>query len=272
MESCWTVSKRTTFGDLLLVYFLAPERDVHFVARAASDAFFNRDTGVNAETDVANEQWWAYYTPLIEIEPIPFRALQDAFGGHLILRGRSGKFLRPEVLAALPIRAKKPGDQAELDRVLTPPIGLPDLPDPADIDMNVWSAIASGALPLEVHVSSHVVEPLLRHVLSGTALTWRGEYRVGRGFADFAVMDGTCPVAVVEVKLAAAVPHGDWSRSKDSVQLRRYTDELGVAGILIDANRIALFEPGADQPRRIVTRRYATAEDLAAIRAHIGRS
>lgn len=272
-DCLWTAPKQTLVGDLALVYFMAPRKAAHFITRAASNAFFARDIEVNADGDVADEQRWAYFTPLIEIEPIPFRALLAVSGGHLILKGRSGKFLRPEIVEALPIRAKHPEDQAELDRVLSTPVGLAGLPRTEDVDIEAWSSIAAGALPLEAHVSSHVVEPLLRHVLRGTRLTWTREHRVRGGSIDFVVCDLGGPAVAIEVKLATVEPpSGNWSKSKDFQQLRRYTDELGVPGVLIDAHRVLLTEPGATQPYSDIARRSATIVDIERIRRHLVRS
>lgn len=270
----WTAAKQTLPGDLALVYFVTPHKSAHFVTRAASSAFFARDIEVNAVGKVADEQRWAYFTPLIEIEPVPFATLKKAVGGHLILKGRSGKFLRPETIASLHLRARYPRDQAELDRVFVTPTGLAELPPAAEVDIHTWSSIAAGALTLEVHVSTYIVEPLLRHVLNGTLLTWRGEYRLRTGWVDFVITNpGGTPVAAIEVKLATVEPPtGDWSTSKDFLQLRRYMDELAVPGILIDAHRVLLVEHGASQPHRDIPRRTAGDSDLSAIRAHLSRA
>jgi hypothetical protein len=272
-DHLWTAAKQTIVGDVALIYFMAPHKAAHFITRAASNAFFARDIAVNAEGEVADEQRWAYFTPLIEIEPIPFKALQAASGGHLILRGRSGKFLRPETMRDLPIRAKDSADQPELDRVLVTPVGLAELPRPEDVSIDVWKAIAAGALPLEAHVSSHIVEPLLRHMLEGTALTWGREHRIRGGSVDFVVFDHGAPSTAIEVKLVVIEPpDGDWSKSKDFRQLRRYTDELGLPGVLIDAHRVLLVHPGHDQPYHDIPRRSATPADLQAIRQHLARN
>lgn len=268
----WTAAKQTLVGDLALIYFMAPHKAVHFVARAASNAFFSREMSVNALGTVADEQRWACLTPLIEIEPIPFKSLQAAAGGHLILKGRSGKFLRPDTLEALTIRAKMPEDQAELDRIWTMPGGLADLPRSEDVDLDTWRMISPGALPLESHVSSHIVEPLLRMLLRGTSLTWSREHRVGRGSVDFVVLEQGVPTVAIEVKLVTLEPPGgDWSKSRDLKQLRRYTDKLAVPGILVDAHRVLLVEHGADQPYLDVARRSASDEQIQAIREHLLR-
>ena len=90
-EPMWTAAKQTQVGDLLLCYFGGHRRAVHFVARAASAAFYASDIEVNTEGEVRPEQWWVFHTPLIPIEPIRFAALKAASNDQLNLRGRSGK-------------------------------------------------------------------------------------------------------------------------------------------------------------------------------------
>lgn len=80
------------------------------------------------------------------------------------------------------------------------PVGLAELPDPADITHDVWRDLAAGALPIEAHVSTHIVEPLLGDLLARTGLTWKREYRVGQRWADFVIVDGDAPVRMIEVK------------------------------------------------------------------------
>lgn len=273
--SCrWTTAKQTVRGDLAFVYFVSPRKAAHFVTRAATDATFDRELGVNAVGAVANEQWWADFTPLIEIEPIPFGTLRDLTDGHLILKGRSGKFLRPEFVAALEVHPRYPQDQADLDRILVIPTGLAELPPAAEVSIDVWKSISAGALPLEAHVSSYIVEPLLRYVLRRTPFKWTREHHVQHGVVDYVVVDDDDgrPLTAIEVKLVCAgPPAGDWSKSKELRQLRRYTDDLAVPGMLIDAHRIHLVEHGADAPYRTVERRSADRSDLRAIREHILR-
>lgn len=45
----WTTAAQTRIGDLALFYFVSPRKSAHFVARAASEAFFSRDIAVNAD-------------------------------------------------------------------------------------------------------------------------------------------------------------------------------------------------------------------------------
>jgi len=268
----WTAAKQTVVGDLALIYFMTPIRAVHFVARAASSAFFTRDIEVNADRKVADEQSWAYLTPLIQIEPIPFRAIQEASDGHLILRGRSGKFLRPETISALTFTAVNPNEQGELDRIIATPVGLADLPHPSSINLDVWRDIAAGALPLEAQVETYIVEPLLRNLLADVDVDWSRQHRIAAGVVDYLVTRAGQPIAAIEVKLAmSAPPTGDWSSTAEFRQIRRYIDELQVPGLLIDAHRVMLITPGAPGPSNDIERRTAESGDFRAIREHILR-
>ena len=269
----WTAAKQTRVGDLVLIYFLGRRKAAHFVARAASNAFFAADISVNAQTAVSDQQWWVYLTPPVAIRPVTFKALQAASNDHLILRGRSGRFLDPEVIAALPVEAATHEDKAEVRKIWVKPIGLAELPQPADMTMSLWRALAAGAFALEAHVSRYVVTPLLDYVLTGTELTVRAEYRVGRGSADFVVLDEDRPVAVIEVKLAINVPAGGpWTECDDYLQLRRYMDALGVPGVLVDAHRVLLVSVSESRPPQDIQRRQASDAELQVIGRHIAGS
>lgn len=269
-DCLWTAAKQTVVGDLALIYFMAPIKAVHFVARAASSAFFARDVKVNADVEVADEQTWAYFTALIAIKPIPFRAVQEACDGHLILRGRSGKFLRPETISALTFIATNPDEQEELDRIVATPVGLADLPHPSSIDLDLWVDIAAGALPLEAQVETYIVEPLLRNLLPDVDVDWSRQYRIATGVVDYLLTRAGQTIAAIEVKLAMpAPPSGDWSATAEFRQIRRYIDELQVPGLLIDAHRVMLIAPGAPGPSNDIQRRTADSGDFKAIREHI---
>lgn len=271
-EYHWTTSKQTDVGDLVLIYFTEPRRAAHFVARAASRAFFDREIGVNAEKKVADEQWWCFITPPVEIEPIPVATLRRLADGHLPLHGKSGVYLRPEVVAHLPIIVKRPQDATELDRVLRLPVGRADLPHPDMITAELWTSLASGVFDLESQVEQYVVEPLLRLALTGKpAATWEKSRKIGRTVADYVVLVNDAVTCVIEVKLAVRQsPDRIWANSKDFQQVRRYADALGCRSALVDANRIYLIDQGAVEPNRIIERRGATAQDFEVIGAHLG--
>lgn len=266
----WTTASQTQIGDLVLFYFVEPRKAVHFVARAASRAFFSRDLEVQADRTVNRAQWWGYFTTPIEIEPILVAELRAAAHGYLPLRGRSGHFLTPEFIRSLTFTAANPAEQAALDRVVRVPVGIAELPEPEAVDFETWRAIAAGALHKEALVERYVVGPLLRDVLEGSGLNVVPQYPIGRRRVDFAVLDGTRPVTVVEVKKTIKNgPFGDWDLSPDFAQMRWYADQVGTCGVLIDSHRVLLVEPGGLKPAREVVRVVADVNDIQAIRQHI---
>ena len=271
-ENLWTASKQTLPGDLLLFYFLAPRKAACFVARAASRAFYDADLGVNASGNVRDEQWWCYTTPLVAIEPIGVDELRAAADGHLILRGRSGRYLRPEVVDSLEFVAADVDFSREAGRVVVTPVGRVDLPNPQEIDLAGWRETAGGAMKLESDVERYVVEPLVRLALAagGATRDLVPQFRVGRRVADYVVLDQGQARCVIEVKLGIRESHnGGWASSPDVRQLLTYARDLGCRGMLIDAQRVLLFERGASEPARVLERRQLTPEDLEAVGAHL---
>ena len=268
----WTAPKNGELGDLVLVYFIAPRKSACFVARLATAPHWQTDIEVNALNAVDVHQWWSQLTPLIEIDPIPYKTLQEATGGYLPLRGRSGHYLPPRTIQALTFTAKDAERQAELDRVVQVPSGNPDLPEEVE-SLDEWKAIPSGALPLEAKVSEHIVRPLAR--LAGNAVSGPGldfgitaEYRVPSGFVDFVFMyPASTPALAVEVKLTVLRPQsGVWTDSPDFQQLQRYMRDLDVSGLLVDAQRLLLVKRGSDAPFAEIIRSEATWEDIALVR------
>lgn len=272
----WTAPKNGAVGDLVLVYFVAPRSAACFVARLASMPFWDDSVEVNALARVDPHQWWAFLTPPIEIEPIPFAALRTAAGGHLLLRGRSGHYLAPDVIERLLFRAKDPALHGEMARVAQRPVGDPLLPRSADLTFEQWREIPSGALPLEAKVSEYIVKPLARllgmapHTLAPLLVDALliPEFRNDYGFVDFVITlprNPDIPLVAVEVKLAIKrSAAGEWADSPDVQQLLSYMKGLDVPGLLIDAHRILLFPLALDEIVEIV-RSQATAEDLARI-------
>jgi hypothetical protein len=149
-------------------------------------------------------------------------------------------------------------------------VGRADLPTPENMTRSTWRDLAAGAFPLEAHVSSHIVEPLLRDLLEGTDLTWTREHPGGRRFADFVILNDGQPVHVIEVKKVIKKPSdGGWMSSPDFRQLSWYAGQLAVPGTLIDCHRVVLINPGAEQPHHQIVRATATAADLHRIREHL---
>lgn len=268
----WTVSAQALPGDLVLLYFIAPHKAAHFLARVASRPVFRRDLEVGAAKPVHNSQWWADLTTPIQIEPIAFTDLQKAAGGPLLLRGRSGRYLRPQTISALTFRALDPAQQDELDRIAATPVGLADLPDPDTMNLEQWRELSAGPLHLEELVSRHLVEPLLRHTAGSAGVRWEREWRIGQRVADYVLFDGPTATHVVEVKKVIRRKTDEpWEKSRDYAQLRWYADQLGVPGTLMDSHHIVLVEPGAPAPSAVIDRRTSTAADIETIRTHLTR-
>lgn len=278
----WTGPKRADLGDLALLYWLAPEKSVRYVARIGTLPEWTDEVEVNAAGEVRSEQWWVYLTPPVEIEPIPFKALQAAHEGRLILRGRSGKYMAPTAVRSLAFKAKDPQEQFAVDRITQVPVGLADLPDKQTIDFATWQQIAAGALSLEAQVSDYIVEPLLRwsqaedEQLTRTRDGWEREFKTQSGYVDFVLrMTHAFQYVPIEVKLGMHRPRsGDWMDSPDFRQLRRYMDDLNAPGILVDARSILFVMPGAPAPYKELIRAEVTeAELMHTLRYHpIGKT
>lgn len=280
----WTAPKNGEVGDLVLVYFLSPRKSVHFVARLASQPFWRTDIEVTADNAVDKHQWWAYITPMVEIEPIPYKALQAAHNGFLPLRGRSGHYLLPESISQLTFKPVRPARQSDLERIVHPPAGHAELPEPESVTLEAWRQIPNGLLALEAHVSKYIVRPL-KHLVYGPDWEWTQgereprmeptlgpilvpEHRTSDGYADFLFMyPASIPALAVEVKLTILRPSsGVWLDSPDFQQLRRYMDAFSTPGLLVDAQRLLLVRRGADEPFAEIVRAEATWNDMAMIR------
>lgn len=266
----WTASRHTKPGDLALLYFVAPKKSVCFVARAASSAFFSSDIEVNATGPVADAQWWAYFTTPIAIDPIAAGELRTAADGHLVLRGRSGQYLRPETIQRLEFRSLAGADAELVDAVCKVPTGNPNLPSPAEFVLERWRDVASGAVLNEDDVTRHLIRPLIEHV-KPRSWSIREQYRAGRGVGvpDLVVLDGEEPTVVIEVKRALRRSRtGGLTDSPDLDQLRRYQRALVLPGILADASHLLLLDVEGVVVGQ-VERRSATPDDVNAVGAHL---
>jgi hypothetical protein len=116
-ETAWTAAKQTEPGDLHFFYFRAPYKAIHFVARAADRAFFEDIGSTGGEW--GGRQWWTHLTPLIEIKPITLDQLHEVTGA-MVMKGRSGHYLRPEHAAELAALARpiRPEDSQALASVV----------------------------------------------------------------------------------------------------------------------------------------------------------
>lgn len=263
----WTSPKQVQLGDLLFFYFIDPDKEIQYAARASADPFYDPTMEVNALKEVGPHQWWVTYAAQIAINPIPFRRLQSLMGGYLNLRGRPRHYLPPDVVKSLIADASLGGYEAET-RVLQVPSGNPDLPDPEAATFAQWRNIAPGAMRLESEVERYIVRPMLRFAGLGSGEVLP-QYLCGRGRADFAVGTDGKVTAVIEVKLGARQP---LATSPDSAQVRSYMKTAGVPGVLVDSTKIALFDLYQDTPRMVMHRKDMTGADLRLVRDHVRKA
>ena len=264
----WTAPPQTTRGDLVLLYFMAPRKAVHFVARAVCPSFYDSGIDINAVGNVDVHQWWTFLTPLVEVPPIPFASLRKLHGGHLVLKGKPRHYLAPHVIEAL---ITDIGELNEAQRqVLQIPTGIPDLPDPQTMTLPQWRDLASGPLKLEKQVEHYVVEPLLRMCFSDDpSVSWFPQVRIpGAGVADYGIHLEHRLRGVVEAKVAIRQPRTPSSPGPDLEQALRYAHKADTPAMLIDSNQVLLIDRQAREPRKRIDRRSATEADLRAVRRH----
>ena len=274
-ECLWTGPKQVQPGDLLLFYFMAPRKAVHFVARAAGYPVFDPSIAVNAVKEVDPNQWWVGHTPLVAVRPLAFRDLKEAMGGHLNLRGKPTHFLRPEIIQQLVTNRRLVPSRAGGDEVLQVPVGDAELPDPSELELRGWRAMADGAFHLEAQVERYVVEPLVRLALRGTSghTLVKGRRLPDGSVPDYVVVRDGAPTAVIEVKLGVRTPStGDWRSSPDFRQVMRYSAALDVPATLVDSNRVFLIPAGGTAPEAILPRRDMSQAGLVQIRQHVTAS
>jgi hypothetical protein len=188
------------------------------------------------------------------------------------MRGRSGRYIPPTTVTRLIEAVGAANMTPELEAVLRTPVGLADLPKPAETTFDQWRNIADGALPLEATVEEHIVEPLFRLALRDQpALRLQKRLTIaGVGVADYGILSGSGPCAVVEVKSAVRKrPNSNWLDCPDFQQIRRYADALGCPSVLIDSRHTYLIAPYADAPHRVIERRTATRADIGALTEHL---
>ncbi len=270
----WTAPKNSDVGDLALVYFVAPRKAACFVARIASRPFLETGVERSPDDEFDPNQWWCYLTPLVEIEPIAYEELKAATGGHLLLRGKGGKYLSPHAIGRLTFTAARAEEQGLIDRIAQVPEGPAELPAIVDIDLPTWASIPAGMLAVEARVEDYIVDPLLGFVNEhrGDArvplpvLVPERQFRLARRIVDYAILCDGVPLAAVEVKLSLRRPvGGDWMTSPDFRQVRAYMDEMDVPGLLVDSRSIWLVPRGAEAPSYAFERASTTDADITAI-------
>ena len=265
----WTASPQTRPGDLLLFYFTGKRKAVHFAARALSYAHFSRDISVNANRGVNDHQWWVRISPMVELEPILLARLREAFNGHLLLKGRSGRYI-PHASAGRILAHARPLRPQENRGTLRPVAASLTFPE----TLTQWRHFAVGELALtghrvlEARIEEHIVNPLL--TLAGIK-SYTQQYRVGQGYADYVVLEDGQPASVIEVKVRVKEPlHNAWPSSPDFAQTIKYSRALGgCPAMLLDSHRVFLIDPDADTPSRIIDRSALTRGDLTHIREHL---
>ena len=262
------------FGSVALVYFLAPRKAACFVARIASRPFLETGVERSPDDEFDPNQWWCYLTPLVEIEPIAYEELKAATDGHLLLRGKGGKYLSPRAIARLTFTAARVDEQGLVDRITQVPEGPVELPAIVDIDLPTWSSIPAGMLAVEARVEDYIVDPLLGFVNErrGDArvplprLVPERQFRLARRIVDYAILCDGIPLGAVEVKLSLRRPvGGEWMTSPDFRQVRAYMDEMDVPGLLVDSRSVWLVPRGAEAPSYAFERASMTDADITAI-------
>lgn len=270
---CWTCCPHIEIGDKLLIYFIKPRKAIHFVATACSRPYLNRDLYVNSLRPVDPHQWWIDYTGIVEVEPIAFRAICDACGETLVLKGRSGKPIRAGAANRLLDQMRVSYSVAEWCTTLAYQriVGRSDLPRPEEISLGMLTEIPSSLLKLESGVEEFIVEPLLRladikpphHVIVR-------RYRIGRKVADYAILQGREVLCIIEVKLRVGFNRDyEWAQCPDLDQASGYAAQLRVPFMIIDCDQVFCFRIGGTTPYLEFERQLLQKKDIAAIRAHI---
>ena len=264
----WTVNKATRAGDLLLFYFTAPSKSLKYVARAASDAYFERASSADAQQGFSPSQWWAHITALTPIPDVAAAVVVDLLE-QPVLRGASGKYCKPEGITRLQqwFQRRHPG--IDVTAHLPCPTGNPDLPDPDTMSLPQWRLMADGALYPEKVVESHVVGPLVKFLVDdlGSGYELRGQYPLGRHKADYVLVRNDHPQLVIETKVAVRrSQEAPWSDSPDFRQVAGYAKQLGTRAALVDARAIYLLSLDLTDVDRIIERRHVDEAALAQLR------
>lgn len=268
-QSNWTCCPHIEIGDTLFFYFMNPLKEVHFIGRAVSLPYVDSSIGVATLKDVHNHQWWVDYDCLVKIEPISFKCLNEIMGGHLVLRGRNGKCIRPEAANRL-LKQSHAIDsfKAVHKRMALQPInGRNNLPSPKDIDLNAWKSINTSDLRLESNVEEFIVEPLFRLLNLPKSYSLQFRFSIGMKVADYVILYNDVPHCIIECKLRARFGRKRvWSASPDVVQARRYADAFKIPYIVIDSSEIFFFRHKKIRPLLTVSRRNSRRSEIQKIR------
>lgn len=269
----WTGPSQARPGDLLFFYFVAPHKQIRYVARVSGEPFQSSEIVVSSSKTISPHQWWVEHTPLVPVPGVSFAELSAMHGGYLNLRGRPRTYLTPAVVREIDALIRASGDvDDEYEKLVRIPVGNPDVPPHETMTLEQWTSLADGAFLLEEAVEVSIAQPLLRMLLADrTGVTTQRQFPVGRRRADWAILEGDRPVAVVETKLGISSPGpGGWASSAEFAQVRDYVDRLDVPGLLVDVKQVMLVGPGATEPHVILDRRQFTPEHLETVRKHLG--
>jgi len=265
----WTVPKHVQRGDLALMYYVAPIKSVLYAARIQSPPLYEPPLLDEEDRATYPHQWWASINAITPTDPVDYLTLRDLFDGQLVLRGRAGTYVPPGAVRA--IRDAQASDP-RLDLVLQLPTGEPGLPpDPKAMTLAEWSRLAAGRFKVELHVEDYVVKPLLEMIVDMTPGTaYQSKAHLGTLVPDFSLYLGAELAALVEVKLGIRGRQDgrEWA-GPDVDQLFRYCSRANVPGLLIDANRVMLFELATREPVAVLERSRMTQAEVGIIARHV---
>jgi hypothetical protein len=199
---CWTVCPHVEVGDTLFFYFLAPHKAIHFVGRALARPYVDVELEVMSNRNVDRHQWWVDYDAVVEIEPIPLSEINDVCGERLVLRGRSGKYIRTDAAnrllgQATVVYSSEPWRQ---DLALEEVVGRSDLPSPRQMNHQMLREVPSALLRLESDVEEFVVEPLVRLLRLPNAYRLQRRLPLRPKVADYVILKNGKPHCIIEAK------------------------------------------------------------------------
>jgi len=260
----WTAGKNVEIGDTLFFYFIAPEKAIHYVARACSEPWY----------DESWRQWYVAYDSMVRIEPITKADISTMFAEERFLPYFSGaKYLRPDFANRLLVRAKvafSPFDSAR-DIALQRVVGRRELGDPKTVSLDDLRRLDSTAFVYEEDVEYYFVEPLLRLAGVGSqARIQRGYDLPKRKTADYAALDrGQKVLCIIEVKRELS-KEKEWRNGSNYGQARDNARACKAPGfVLMDRDRIFCFRTVDEVPCLTLDRSSLGSDGLRALRAHI---
>jgi len=269
----WTACPHIEIGDTLFFYFMAPRKAIHFVGRAKSRPYFDRSQQVASDTHVVNRhQWWVDYEAVVQVDPISLQEINAACDEPLIMRGRSGKYIRPKAANGLLQHARISYsafpwcERAALEKV----VGRSELPASDHLDLQTLSDLPASLLRLEADVEEFVIEPLYHLLRLRRGYRLQRRFQIGRQVADYAIFKDGRPHCIIEAKLRTQLDRDrNWGDSPHVQQAQEYANHFKVKFLIIDCEELFCFDADTLVPRLQFDRRRLTNEDLREIRSHI---